>query len=80
MDPSTTLPTLTAERCDNVHLYYNQPSALGSIYTVKCPKLWIYFQPPHKEKTEVELKTDKNQYLTKFVDNEFETEMVIRGW
>ena len=78
--PPHSLPTLSAERCQNVHLYFHEPEMVGSIYTVQCPKLLVYFQPPHAEKTEVALESDdNNQYVTKYVDSQFSTSKVVRG-
>jgi hypothetical protein len=79
LNPEHPLPTLVAERCNNAHLYYQEPSAFGSIYTVRSPKVWIHFQPPHQEEYVVQFEDDKNQYLTTFAEGKFVTELVIRG-
>lgn len=79
INPQEPLPTLSAERCKNLQLYFYEPSAMGSIYTIKCPKIFIHFQPPHTERNEVVLKTDGFQYVTKYVEGQFTTALVVRG-
>lgn len=47
VNPQDKLPTVTAERCENVHLYFYEPQALGSVYTVKCRDIFVHLQPPY---------------------------------
>ena len=47
VNPQDKLPTVTAERCENIHLYYYEPTALGSVYTVKCTNIFVHLQPPY---------------------------------
>lgn len=79
MNPQEPLQTLTAERCEGLDLHYLDPRALGSIYTVQCPKVTVHFLPPHTEKNEVELECDQNQYVTRYADGHLTTAKVIRG-
>lgn len=55
INPQDKLPTVTAERCDNVHLYYYEPRALGAIYTVKCSNVFVHLQPPYPTELPLQL-------------------------
>ena len=73
------MPTLCAENCKDLHFYFYDPDGIGSIYTIKCSKVFVYLQPPRTEKNELELPEDDNQYVTKFRDEKFVTKLVVRG-
>lgn len=55
INPQDKLPTVTAERCENVHIYYYDPRALGSIYTVKCSNVYVHLQPPYPSEMPLQL-------------------------
>lgn len=79
INPQEPLPTLSAERCNNTHLYFYEPTAMGSIYTVQCSNLFVYFKPPHPERSQVELNDDNKQNVTKYSDGKLNTVEVVRG-
>ncbi len=79
MDPKEPLPTISAERCKELHLYLYKPSAMGAIYTIECQGMVIHFQPPHVEENEVTLPNDKFQHVTKYKGDKLTTVLVIRG-
>jgi hypothetical protein len=55
INPQDKLPTVTAERCNNVHLHYYEPRALGAIYTVKCSNIFVHLQPPYPTELPLQL-------------------------
>ena len=55
INPQDKLPTVTAEGCNNVHLYYYEPRALGAIYTVKCSNVFVHLQPPYPTELPLQL-------------------------
>ena len=55
INPQDRLPTVTAERCNNVHLYYYEPRALGAVYTVKCSNIFVHLQPPYPTELPLQL-------------------------
>ena len=79
MNSQEPLQTLTAEGCEGLDFYFSEPRALGSIYTVQCPKVTVHFQPPHTERNEVELQCDDNQYVTRYTDGKLTTAKVVKG-
>ena len=81
MNPQEPLPTVSAERCRDIHLHFYEPSAMGSIYTVQCSKLFVHLQPPHTETSQLELKgtDDTKQYVTRYADGRLSTVEVVRG-
>ena len=82
ISPHDSLPTLSAERCQTLHLHYNQPSALGAVYTVHCSDITVHFQPPHKEEYVLELPgggDDSDQFVSRLSGEGMVTEKVIRG-
>lgn len=81
INPQEPLPTVSAERCSDIHFHFYEPTAMGSIYTVQCSKMVVYFQPPHTETNELVLQAtdDTRQYVTKYRDDKLVTSVVIRG-
>lgn len=81
VNPQDPLPTVSAERCSDIHLHFYEPTAMGSIYTVQCSKMFVHLQAPHTETNEIVLQDtdEKRQYVTKYTDDKIVTSLVIRG-
>lgn len=82
INPRDTLPTVSAERCHSLHLYYVEPKALGSVYTVQCSEVIVHFKPPNKEEYLLEPPsggTGNDQFVSSLSGEEMVTEKVIRG-
>ncbi len=79
VNPQEPLPTLTAERCHDFQLYFYEPTAMESIYTVYCSGFKVFFQEPHQKENSLDVPTDDFQYVTKYHDKKFKTSRVLRG-
>jgi len=79
VNPQEPLPTLTAERCHDFQLYFYEPKAMESIYTIYCSGFKVYFQEPHQRENVLDLATDDYQYVTKFVKGKLKAMRVLRG-
>lgn len=80
INPQDKLPTVSADGCQNVHLYFYDPRALGSIYTVSCSNVVVHLQPPYKEEMVLDLPADSTeQFVSTLQRGKMVTEMVIRG-
>jgi len=79
VNPQEPLPTVSVERCDGVYLHFYEPSAMGSVYTLRCSKVLVNLQPPHPESSEIVVEDNEKQHVTKFADGKLSTSVVIRG-
>ena len=80
VNPDYPLPTLSADRTKDLHLYYNEPGEFNTIRTLQCSRVFMYFKPPHPEKTELVLETESHdRYLSKYEDGKFVSERKKRG-
>lgn len=84
INPQDKLPTVTTERCENVHLYYYDPRALGSVYTVKCTNIFVHLQPPYPSEMPLEIpapEASNDQFVSTYKPQgkKMATARVIRG-
>ena len=84
INPQDKLPTVTAERCSNVHLHYYEPRALGAIYTVKCSNIFVHLQPPYPTELSLQLPApdeSNDQFVSTYKPQgkQMIVEKVIRG-
>ena len=80
INPQDQLPTVSAERSRDLHLYYYDPRAFGSVYTVDCSDVCVHFQPPYREEYQLELPDDREgQYVTEMRGSKMIVSKVIRG-
>ena len=83
INPGNSLPTVSAERCQGLHLHYTKPETLHSVYTVQCKDVTVHFEPPHRREYVLELPETSEQENEQFVSSlngeNMVTEKVIRG-
>ena len=80
INPQDKLPTVSADGCQNIRLYYYDPRAIGSIYTVNCSNVIVHLQPPHKQEHVLDLPTDSmDQFVSSLHQEKMVTEKVVRG-
>ncbi len=80
INPQDPLPTVSAERSSDIHVYYYDPRAFGSLFTVDCTNVFIHFQPPHREEYKLDLPSEKlDQFVTEMRDSKIIISKVIRG-
>ncbi len=80
INPQDPLPTVSAERSSDIHVYYYDPRAFGSLFTVDCTNVFIHFQPPHREEYKLDLPSEKlDQYVTEMRNSKMIVSKVIRG-
>lgn len=81
INPQGQLPTVSAERSKDIHLFYYEPQAFGSVFTVDCTNMFVHFQPPHREEYRLELPPEDRlgQYVSELRDSEMIVSKVIRG-
>ena len=80
INPADPLPTVQAENCKDLHLYYYEPHAVGNIYTVCCENVVIHLQPPHPKLTVLDIPTySPEQFVSTLFLNEVFTSKVLRG-
>ncbi|XP_064391311.1 uncharacterized protein LOC135339116 isoform X1 [Halichondria panicea] len=79
INPQDPLPTVSAERSSDIHVYYYDPRAFGSLFTVDCTNVFIHFQPPHREEYKLDLPSEKlDQFVTEMRDSKMIISKVIR--
>lgn len=82
INPQDALPTVSTERCENIHLYFYEPQAMKSIYTAKCTNIVVHLQPPRKAEHVLEIpapEESNDQFVSEFRYGKIVTEKVIRG-
>lgn len=83
INPQDSLPTVSADRCNTLHLHCIQPKSLGSVYTVQCSDVTVHFKPPHREMYVLDIPicgvTGNEQYVSSLSGENMVTEKVIRG-
>ena len=81
INPQDKLPTVSIERSKNIHLYYYEPHAFGSVFTVDCSDVMVHFQPPHVDEYKLELPPDDklNQFVAELRGSRMSVAQVIRG-
>lgn len=80
INPQDALPTVSIEDCEDVHLHYYEPRAIGGIYTVKCRNIVVHLQPPHQPEQVLDLPEDNlGQYVSMLRGGKMATVQAIRG-
>ena len=81
INPQDKLPTVSIECSKNIHLYYYEPHAFGSVFTVDCSDVMVHFQPPHVDEYRLELPPDDklNQFVSELRGSRMSVAQVIRG-
>ena len=83
INPRESLPTVSVERCQALHLHYIRPHAFGSVYTVQSTDIHVHFKPPYKKEFVLELPEEEEsgdqQFMTSLSGESMVTKRVIRG-
>lgn len=78
INPQDQLPTVSVDHCHNVHFYFYEPRAFGSIYTAQCSDVVVHLQPPYPRETTLDIPEGEYQYVSSFQAGKMVTELVIR--
>ena len=75
------VPTISADSCHNLHLHFDEPHGMGSLYTAKCSDVFVHFQPPYLKEQKLTLPSAdiESQYITRCSVGKVFSVMAVRG-